>query len=77
MTLIIYRFTVEVADFDFCASEETEYKTFFQQLRESIANSFKANIEPRNRDYKHRKSQTERPLVSSSNPKDYGSISKE
>lgn len=39
--LLIFRFTVEVADFDFGqGGGDLEYKTFRERLRESVVNSF-------------------------------------
>jgi hypothetical protein len=36
---IPYRYTIEVADFDFGQANDMEYKTFRERLRESMSNA--------------------------------------
>lgn len=65
------RYSVEVADFDFGASEETEYKTLFEQLKESIRQALSGQDRDADDDSKWRlrSHMVERPRV-----RDYGTM---
>jgi hypothetical protein len=43
--LLCFRFTVEVADFDFGQANDMEYKTFNERLREAFFDAFPASAE--------------------------------
>lgn len=71
LIFLIVRYSVEVADFDFGASEEPEYKTMYEQIKESLSQAVSGQDWDADEDnkWRDRGHVVERPRV-----RDYGTV---